>query len=333
LIRLKLAFRTGDTHPNDREHALTTTDRPEQTGSTPVRQRSAAATIARKGILITVACGGLFVLVYAVALHTEIGQRFEDAVWAGSGQVSTLRATQASNALSWIGNTTGTIAVAGIFLIGLLRRRIALALAGVGIVLASVGSAEFLKDTLTRPDLDPANYSPGGNSFPSGHTAVAMAVMFALILVVPYRIRGMVAFCSAALATMIGALTVIARWHRPSDTLGADLMVLCFTSLAVLILAMLGHVRTADLHTPVGKTARSVFALGPLAIGTGAALCGALLLATVTYFHPVEVEPSLESSHAAFFAGCLFALAGSGLVTLALLWLLARIDLAPADRK
>ena len=47
----------------------------------------------------------------------------------------------------------------------------------------------------------------------------------------------------------------------------------------------------------------------------------------------LKIEPAMESSHAAFFAGCLFALAGSGLVTLALLWLLARIDLAPADRK
>lgn len=316
-----------------RTPASTTTTQPEQTDPATARTGGSATAVILKAALITLGSAGLFVLVYLLALHTEIGQRFEDAVWLGSDTVSTQRATQATNALNWIGDSSGTIAVAGIFLIGVLRRRVVLALAGVGIVAASVGTAEFLKDTLSRPDLVPADSNPGGNSFPSGHTAVAMAVMFALILVVPYRIRGLVAFCSAALATEIGALTVIARWHRPSDTVGADLMVLGYTCVAILILAVLGHVRPADLH-PVGKTARSLFALGPIAIGTATALCGALLFATVTYYHGAEVTPGLETSHAAFFAGCLFSLAGSGLVTLTLLWLLARIDLAPPrDRK
>jgi membrane-associated phospholipid phosphatase len=304
--------------------------RPKQ-AEVAVRKR-AATVAARRAALTALISILLFGAVYVLALRTGVGQRFENAVWFGAGQTSTLRTDQATNALSWIGDTSGSIAVAGIFLIGLLRRRIVLALAGVGVVAASVGTAEFLKDTLARPNLVPSDSSPGGNSFPSGHTTVAMAIMFALILVVPYRIRGMVAFCSAALATEIGALTIVARWHRPSDTLGADLIVLCYASLAILILALFGHARPADLRTAVGKTARGVFFLGPLAIGTVTALCGALLFAAVTYYHRVVFAPVFETSHAAFFAGCLFALAGSGLVTLTLLWLLGRLDLVPVSR-
>ena len=303
------------------------TYRPSQAGPSADRPRPTTA-IARRAALVVVGSAVLFVLVYLLASRTGTGQRFENAVWFGA--TSTQRAIQASNALGWIGDTSGSVAVAGIFLIGLLRRRLVLAFAGVGVVLASVGTAEFLKDVLSRPNLVPFESSPGGNSFPSGHTSVAMAVMFALVLVVPYRIRGLVAFCSAALATEIGALTIIARWHRPSDTIGADLIALGYASLAVLILAGLGHVRAAEPGSPSGETARKVFAFVPLAIGTATALTGALLFGAVTYYHRLELTPVFETFHAAFLTGCLIALAGSGLAALTFLWLLGRFELVPA---
>jgi membrane-associated phospholipid phosphatase len=291
----------------------------------PGRRRFAALTM-RKAAFAAVVSIVLFVAVYLVAVRTELGQRFENDVWLGAGQTAMQRPTQAAGALNLIGNSTGTIAVAVVFLIGLLRRQIALAVAGVAVVGASIGTAEYLKDTLARPELVPGWSGSAGNSFPSGHTSIAMAVMFALILVVPYRIRSLVAFCTAALATEIGALTIIARWHRPSDTLGADLMVLCYASLAVLILAALGRVRPAEPRVPGGRTGRGLVTSVPIALGTVTALGGALLFAALTYYHWVNFAPGFEILHAAFLAGCLVALAGSGLATLALLWLLSRLD-------
>lgn len=290
----------------------------------PPRPRTTAVTV-RRAAATTIVSALLFAAVYLLAVRTGTGQRFENDVWLGAGQTATERPIQAAGALNLIGNWTGIAAVAVILLIGLLRRRIAPAVAGVAVIGASVVTAEFLKDRLPRPNLVPGWPDDTGNSFPSGHTAVAMAVMFALILVAPYRIRALVASCTAALATEIGALTIIARWHRPSDTLGADLMVLGYASLAILILAALGRVRPAR-----PRPTRNLFALSPIAAGTATALCGAALFAALTYYHRVTFAPGFEIFHAAFFTGCLISLAGSGLATLALLWLLARLDLAPA---
>jgi len=305
----------------------------KQAAPATLRRQTAVATM-RKAACIAVASILLFCAVYLIAVRTGVGQRFENDVWLGAGQTAAQRPAQAVRALNLIGTGTGIAAVAVVFLIGLLRRRIALAVAGVAVIAASVGTAEYLKGALSRPNLVPGWQESSGNSFPSGHTATAMAVMFALILVVPYRIRGLVAFCSAALATEIGALTILARWHRPSDTLGADLMVLCYASLAVLILALFGRVRPAELRLFASRTARSLFAFGPIAVGTATALCGALLFAALTYYHWVKLAPGFEIFHTAFVAGFLLALAGSGLVTLVLLWLLGRLDLAPfSDRR
>lgn len=287
-----------------------------------------SGSVIRKASLIVVVSAALFVLAYLVAVRTPIGQRFEDAVWTGSGETAAQRPVQASDALSRIDDWSGGAAVAAVFLIGLARRRIALALTGVAVVGASIVTAELIKDRLPRPDLVPGAFN-AGNSFPSGHTSVAMALMFALILVVPYRIRGLVAFCSAAAATGIGALTIVARWHRPSDTLGADLIVLAYASLAVLILAAMGHVRPASLRYSGTKAVRSIFVLGPIVLGTFVALCGAAVFAVLTFYHPGQLAHVSSGNRAAFIAGCLLALAGSGLVTLALLWLLRQLDLVP----
>lgn len=279
----------------------------------------------RKSLAIAAASALLVPVVFYIAVRTGTGQRFEDAVWRGAGQTAVQRPAQATRALNLIGTWTSVAAVAVVLLIGLLRRQIGPAVAGVAVIGASVVTCEFLKRSLHRPDLDPGNYV-AGNSFPSGHTAIAMAVMCALILVAPFRLRGLIALCAAAAATEIGALTIIARWHRPSDTLGADVIVLFYTSLAVLALSAFGRIQPRAPRTLASRAARSALTHGPIAFGTVVTLCGAVLCGALTYYHRVNYSPGYEISHYALYAGCLIALAGSGLVTLALLWLLAGVE-------
>jgi len=286
-----------------------------------------ATTMRRKAAATAAASIVLVLFVYLVAVRTGVGQRFENAVLLGAGQTAVQRPAQAIGALSLIRTWSVVAAVALVFTIGLLRRRFALAFAGVALIGAGVATTEFLKGLLIRPNLVPGWRESAGNSFPSGHTTIAMAVMCALILVTPHRLRGVVAFCTAAPATEIGALTIIARWHRPSDTLGADLVVLCCASLAVLALAASGRIRPAGPRVPGRRPTHNLLILGPIALGSAAALCGAVLFAALTYYHRVRYAPGFEVSHYALYAGCLIALAGSGLVTLALLWLLAGLDL------
>ncbi|MBR7832727.1 phosphatase PAP2 family protein [Actinospica durhamensis] len=293
--------------------------------TTAVTVRRAAAVAAASAVLLGV--------VYLVAVRSGVGQRFENAVWVGSGQTAMQRPAQAVGALDLIGTWSVIAAVLVVVGIGLLRRQVALALAGAAVVGASMATTEFLKSTLIRPNLVPGWTDSAGNSFPSGHTTVAMSVMFALILVAPYRFRGLIAFCTAATATEIGALTIVARWHRPSDTLGADLVVLFYAGLAVLVLAAFGRIRPIAARPLEGRPPRGLLTLGPIALGTATAVCGAMLYAALTYYHRVHYAPGYETSQSAFYTGCLIALAGSGLATLALLWLLARLDLTVPESR
>src|SRR5699024_8026601 len=94
-----------------------------------------------------------------------------------------------------------------------------------------------------RPELVEVTGDYTHNSFPSGHTTIAMTVLVAVLLVVPYRWRGWAMLVVMTWAVPIGAYTTTAKWHRFSDTLGADLVALIVGSIAAIILLRAGLVR------------------------------------------------------------------------------------------
>src|SRR6185312_1984645 len=71
--------------------------------------------------------------------------------------------------------------------VGVLRKRVDLAVGAALLVLGANGTAQLLKMRLDRPNLDDF---PAPNSFPSGHTVAAASVAFALILALPHAVRG-----------------------------------------------------------------------------------------------------------------------------------------------
>lgn len=119
--------------------------------------------------------------------------------------------------------------LAGIVLIGvvaLVRRRFVLAAATAILVVGANVTTQVLKRlVLERPDL--VDLYPGdvvgsaSNTMPSGHTTVAMSVAVAFVLVVPARVRGLVAVLATGYAAVTGVGTLAARWHRPSDVVAA----------------------------------------------------------------------------------------------------------------
>ena len=64
------------------------------------------------------------------------------------------------------------------------------------------------------------------NTLPSGHTTAAMSLLFAVLIVMPYRFRGVAMFVALTWAVGIGAYTVVIGAHRLSDTLAADAVAL-----------------------------------------------------------------------------------------------------------
>ncbi|HET9127344.1 MAG TPA: phosphatase PAP2 family protein [Propionibacteriaceae bacterium] len=119
------------------------------------------------------------------------------------------------------------LAVGGVALtlvVGLRRRRFRHLVVGLATAAASVVAAELLKHVLlSRPSTAaPAAVS---NSFPSGHTAVAAAVTVALWFVVSPRWRPAVVIVGGLLCALVGVVTVVQQWHRPSDAVSAYALV------------------------------------------------------------------------------------------------------------
>jgi len=190
---------------------------------------------------------GLVVLAatYVLAVWTVPGQVVENAALRGADQVRPDDLDAAAQALDQITVWSLAVAVVLIAAVGLARRRVDLAVAGVAVIVIGQLITQSLKRfILPRPPLVEVIGDYSHNSFPSGHTTIAMTVLFAAIIVVPYRWRGLALLGSLTWAIGIGAYTVTAKWHRFSDTLGADAIALICGCLAAWWLARRGAITT-----------------------------------------------------------------------------------------
>ena len=269
-------------------------------------------TVWRRALLTGGTCAGLLVVTYLLAVCTATGQRFEDAVLkAAELTVGGTSGARATDLLDRITVPTTAAAVVVVLVLGLVRRKPFLGFTAAVVVVGSVLTSMVIRATLHRPVLLPHGTRREDQSFPSGHVAVAMSVMCALVLVAPYRFRGAVVFLVSLWAASIEVATVTASWHRPSDTIGSDLVVLLYTCAAIAVLARLGWVRGSALPSPAGRAARGI-------------LVGAYGSAAVVALTVAAAAPVLT-------AGRAIALCGSTAVALTLLALLRGIDLDKAD--
>ncbi|KQM61275.1 hypothetical protein ASE64_05025 [Agreia sp. Leaf210] len=206
---------------------------------------------------------------------TPWGQHWENSALTGSDRASPEEQAQALDALAAIQIWSLAAALAAIAVIGLLRRQARTTVIALAVVLAGAGGTEALKRwILPRPDLVEAPVDLVQNSFPSGHTAIAMTTMVAVFLVVPYRWRGWAMFVVMTWATSIGQYTVTAHWHRLSDTVGADLIAVILGSIAAFWLHRRRLVRVVVARRYGGRVVYVVVTavLGTLSLGLGALL-------------------------------------------------------------
>jgi membrane-associated phospholipid phosphatase len=186
--------------------------------------------------VLTVGCAIALVVAYVVFVRTHTGQRIDEA--ALHGRLASVRARDAANQLLTT-ISVGSLALVLVVLAGqaLLRRRVALAVVAVVVVLGALMLTEVLKHlVLVRPELvlTPIDH----NSFPSGHTTTAFAVGIAATLAAPPRWRRAVAAGALLYGTAIGIATIAAGWHRPSDVAGAMLVVTGWAAAVVLAVAL-----------------------------------------------------------------------------------------------
>lgn len=217
------------------------------------------------------------IAVYLLAVQTRTGQRLEEAALRGADQVDPELhrvAMQAFHTIT-VGSQLGaTVLVA---LIGVLRRQVWLAVAGVGVILGGQAVTQLLKyRVLHRPDLVAADGTFAENTLPSGHTTAAMCLLFATLIVMPYRYRGIAMFFTLTWAVGIGAYTVIIQAHRLSDTLAADAVALIVACAAAQLLAWTGRIRAVVSPRPQRYLLRTTFIVITSLVGAASLALGAV---------------------------------------------------------
>jgi membrane-associated phospholipid phosphatase len=265
----------------------------------------------------------MLIAVYALAVFTVPGQRFEDAVLRAADAVA--GSTEQADAVDILGVITVPTAVAGVllvFLVGALRRRFLLATLAVVAMIGAVVTTELIQRYGVRPILLQHGHRRGDQSFPSGHTTVATALMCGLVLVAPYRFRGLTVAVGSLFAASVGVATVTASWHRPSDTIGAGLIVVGYACAAVAVLARRGLVRRAALPTAPGRALRA--SLATVLAGVAVLSFAGAAVAVVIALQPGHESDSVPATLA---AGRLLALCAGASAGAALLGLLRRVDI------
>jgi membrane-associated phospholipid phosphatase len=259
--------------------------------------------------------------IYQLFVRTSLGQVVDEAAMRGA-EVSHPRLIEVLNRTL---DGTSLLSVGLVALvaaaIGLMRRRVDLAVGAGVLVLGANLTTQALKANLVRPSLE----APGPNSLPSGHTTAAVSVAFALVLVLPYAVRAAVALAGAVYVTVIAVATVWAAWHRPSDTVAALLVVLAWGGLVVCVV----RARRSLIRHRAG-TGRSASRLATMPLTLGAMITGAIgVIGLAAVVLSETVLPDLVSPMAAFIAGSA-GIAAAAAATF-LIWVrLAAGDL-PAD--
>ena len=183
------------------------------------------------------ACLGLAALVWWAAVWTVPGQTYDDmALTNFRGFLDQAPLVKAYLGLFTIPYATVVICVVlGLFalVVVLVRRRWWLLGQVVVYALVVYGAARILKRFLPRPVLIHVQASTA-NSAPSGHTILALAVVLALLCVVPRVWRAFVALAGFAFDLSVGCSLVQGGWHRPSDVVMGILIPtgLCLIALA-----------------------------------------------------------------------------------------------------
>ncbi len=214
---------------------------------------------------------------YLVAVRTHVGQHLDDD--ALLGRSLNYRVQEATQRLLNSIDVSSLVLVGGaIVVLAITRAQLRLGVAAAVLIGGATGTAELLKRILTRPALTgPARLATA--SFPSGHTAVAASLALGVVLVVPPRWRGVTAVAGTGYAVAVGAATVTAGWHRPSDAIAGLLLAVAWAAAICAVLVEAPSGTRAERHRATRGTR---LAVGTLVVGAALlALTGLTVAGTV----------------------------------------------------
>lgn len=206
--------------------------------------RAAIALRLLGALAASVLCALACAVIAHAAVGTARGQRLDQLVLT-AGQNDT--GPMAKVVFPVLNTVTIPVIVAALAVaaaVALLERRTSMVAHLIVLVAGATVTTQVLKHLVIgrRPLGAGVEITP--NSFPSGHTTVAAAVAVAVTLASPRRLRSVVAIAGAAWTAIAGIGTIAGGWHRPSDVVGALLVVGAWTYLVLAVDAGLALLRT-----------------------------------------------------------------------------------------
>jgi len=262
-----------------------------------------------------------FFAIYGIAVRTEVGQHADEAALAGRESAPQRAQSGASRLLRFISvGSLGAAVIALGALAWLWRRPWLIALPAAIVGIGVLATEAFKIVILQRPDLWPSALE--GNTYPSGHTTIAISLGLSAVLIAPPRLRGIVATGAALFASGVGILVVTADWHRPSDSLGSYALTLAIVAAIVAALQRWGP-EAAGLARVEGPAPLSATVLArrleAAAIATGIILFVAAVLLAALRYGP---EVAWNRPHAAFLGSVVAILVGASITVAAVLRIL-----------
>lgn len=280
-------------------------------------------------------CTVLLLVLYLLAVRTEWGQRAGNAALAGRFNQPPALIEGSVDLLETISIISLALVGGSLCLVGLIRGGWPLGI-GVGVMIlgANVTTQVLKRVVLTRPLMvDQGELASVGNSLPSGHTTVAMTIAVAAMVIAPPRLRPWLGGLTGTYAALVGAATVSAGWHRPSDVIAATFVAGGWGALvggALILLRERTPVRAATssrlAHWREHRLREAMVISG--GILTVALVTMSLLVATRSWDNLADLEFT-----GAFVSGVLAGLAATALTLGALGYALSRVDLAALSER
>ncbi|MGA0567157.1 phosphatase PAP2 family protein [Rathayibacter sp. KR2-224] len=178
--------------------------------------------VRRQATVIAVFLAAL-AFVYVVLVLTPQGQWLDSGAFGALGILGVPFGSE-SEAIRWGGVFLLAAGAIAAWISAVVRRRWRDALTAALVVAISTLSCEALKVVLPRPALGVIGYDD--NTFPSGHMALAFSAALAIAITDPLpRWRRQVVACAFGLTIVVGWASTISFAHRPSDVMGAGLVV------------------------------------------------------------------------------------------------------------
>ncbi len=203
----------------------------------------------RRTVLLTLAFGSAvtFVAIYLLGVRTTWGQRLDATALRGRSALRPRTIHAAHELLNTISIASLVLVGGLIVLIALARRRPLLAMGAAIVIGGSTVTSELLKHViLQRPNLGIFDAVGPHASFPSGHTTVAFSLAIAALLVAPSHNRAAVGILGSLYTIGIAVGVIATANHRPSDAIGAVLVVTAWAAVVAAVLLSVSFATPRD---------------------------------------------------------------------------------------